>query len=237
MKMTRISASIVVATIVAAILFSGAAGAAFAGAAAPEETKFPHRAACAVHLLDIGRVLATYALAHDGALPEKLSIPYTVDMSAAGWTNLICPANIPPLVNGGFYPSYVYVVIEGRKAGAEPESIVAFDHAPVHEGGRNVLMGDLENVRYLPEQEFQALLAAQQARAAAEGKKLLLVTDDFIQLTQQEQSVLDRQSSSPVKSVFFKLTLVIVMAIIGTLVLLYLTRRRSAAIDKERSND
>lgn len=219
----------ILAAIIAAQLMSGVA---LAAGAAPDETRFPHRAACAVHLLDVGKVLATYALAHDGALPEKLSVPYIVDMSSAGWTNLICPAKVPPLVNGGFYPSYVYVFIEGRKAAAEPDSIVAFDSEPLHEGGRNVLMGDLQNVRYLSESDFQAFLAAEQARVAATGKKLVLVTDDFVQLTQKEQSVLDRQDKSLFQSAYFKLTLGIVVAIIATLIALFITRRRSTAVDK-----
>ncbi len=192
----------------------------------PEETRYPLRARCAMNLLEVGEWLQIFALAKNGALPSKLSEAF-VDTSGANWRCLVCPADAPEPVEGGFYTSYAYVNVApgGRKLRENGKDILAFDAQPVHQGGRNVLFSNME-VRYLKEPEFQKLLAEERARFLKRGKTLEIVRQDFIPLTETQLRNFKPSGQSFLGSVHFKITAAIVLAIGVVLVLLAMLRRK-----------
>jgi hypothetical protein len=200
----------------------------------PSKTRFPARAQCGLHLIEIAQRIQLYAAANDGMLPLRLSQAYT-DIAGGGdaWQSLICPAARPELVDGRFQPSYHYVTVVpgGRKLepkdveSKDPEMLV-FDAAPVHQKGRNVLFSDME-VRYVPEAEFQELLASQTAKwAKREGVQMKIEGNDVVALDEEQQRRFPRPGRSFTRSIHFKITLGLVLAIVIVLVLLLIISRR-----------
>ena len=201
---------------------------------APEDTRYPDRARCAMNLIELSARLGAFAAAHDGALPSKLSEALT-GTDPDRWRCLICPAARPAVVKGGFHPSYVYLNITpgGRKLDAGAEDVVAFDSWPVHQDGRNVLLSTMEVV-YLGEAEFQTKLAAARQNWEKLGKKVEFVRQDFIPLDDAQVEAMREDSaakpsggwSALTGSVYFKITAVIVIAIGVVVVLLALQARK-----------
>jgi hypothetical protein len=152
----------------------------------PQETKRPERAQCGLNLLGILNEIQQYVLDHEGRLPAKLSDAFAGQAAQKGGC-LACPSMMPRIINEGFIPSYDYVAPDGRTLVEARGDIIAYDAAPVHENGRNVLHSDPERdgrlgVTYLAEAKFQELLKAQRERWAKRGKKMNIITDDLIPL-------------------------------------------------------
>lgn len=188
------------------------------------------RTECALNLAEISKRLHAFAVAHNGALPSKLSEAY-VGTSASALGELICPSARPHVVPGGFYPAYAYVNIlpGGQTTQKDTADILVFDREPVHDGGRNVLLADLETVAYMKETELQSALAEQQRRCQAEGKEFVVVQDDFIPLRDprdlQPGGAMGTSRHSFFASVHFKIAAALVLAIAAIAVVLVLRRR------------
>ncbi|MFH1731820.1 MAG: hypothetical protein ABIF82_09245 [Planctomycetota bacterium] len=201
---------------------------------APEDTRYPDRARCAMNLIELSARLGAFAAAHGGALPSKLSEALT-GTDPERWRCLICPGARPAVVRGGFHPSYVYLNITpgGRKLETGAEDIVAFDSGPVHQDGRNVLLSTMDVV-YLSEAEFQTKLAAERQKWERAGKKVEFVRQDFIPLDDAQAEAMREDSAARPSggwraltgSVHFKIAVVLVIAIGVVAVLLALQARK-----------
>ncbi len=205
---------------------------------APEATRFPERAECGVNLLNISAALQAFAAAHDGALPSKLSEAFA-GAERTELQNLICPAARPRVTEGGFHPSYAYVNITpgGRKLAPDAEDILAFDLAPVHEGGHNVLLTTMRAV-YMEEVDFLSALDEQRARWEKLGKKVEIISQDLIPLADGDplpaRPDIDPAANTDrwdafVASAHFKIAVVVLIAIGFVLLLLVLQSRKTPA--------
>jgi hypothetical protein len=201
----------------------------------PAGTRYPFRAECAVHLIELGRRIETYTRTHGGALPDKLSDLFVGDELEAR-RHLVCPGMKPLVTQGGFLSSYAYVTVETGRRTIEDvkDAILAFDLQPVHQDGRNVLWmrradrGVETHVTYLKEAEFQETLAEQQAIWKEKSRPLRVVERDLIPLKPQELDRLTEPGGpSFFDSVHFPIALVLVLGIAVCLVLLALRARRS----------
>jgi len=212
---------------VLAIALGALPGGPLAEGPAPAETRHPLRARCALNLLDIGKALQTFALARDGMLPARLSELF-VDTAGDRWRPLVCPATAPTPVEGGLYCTYAYVhaAPDGRELRPDARDVLAFDAEPLHQNGRNVLFSDMQ-VEYVPETDFQKLLAAERAKWQERGKTLDIVRDDFIPLTKEQLAALAASRRSFVQSFHFRVALALVLAIAAVAALLVHRSRRA----------
>ena len=217
------------------VLASQLASAAEVGVA-PKATRYPERAECGVNLLKVSAGLQAFAAAHDGALPSKLSEAFA-GAERTELQNLICPAAKPKITEGGFYASYAYVNITpgGRKLDPDAEDILAFDTAPVHEDGRNLLLTTMRAV-YMEEADFQKALAEQRDKWEKLGKKMEIVTQDLIPLAAGDplparpeiDPVADTNRwDAFVESSHFKIIIVVLIAIGFVLLLLVLQSKKN----------
>jgi hypothetical protein len=214
---------------------------AVASAAAPREgvapsmTQFPERARCGVNLIDVGKAIQAYVFARGGNFPSRLSEVFAVDTEVAGWQSLICPAGEPKFTESALAPSYAYENLSDRKAPDDKTDILVFDRAPVHEGGRNVLLADLETVRYLTEADFQQQFAAQKARWEKQGRKFSIVgeknDDDYIPLSAEQIQAYERSRRSFWQSPHLKIVaaLVVAMGLVSALLIAHKRKHRSQA--------
>jgi len=191
----------------------------------PEDTLYPERAECAVNLARIAKRLKVFALANEGRLPRKLSDAF-VDTSGEELRCLRCPAALPAVVQGGFYPSYAYVLPPDGQPDAEAQDILVFDGAAVHEDGRNVLLSDLETIQYVAEAEFQKALEEQRGRWEKAGKEFTIVRQDFIPLTVAQRGGFENTGRSFFRSTHFKICALLVLAMGVVIVLLALRSRK-----------
>ncbi len=199
--------------------------------AALADTEPSHlRTECALNLVEMSKRLNAFALTRNGGLPSKLSEAYIgAPRSALG--ELVCPSAKPDVVPGGFHPSYAYVNIVpgGWALQGKTADILVFDREPVHDGGRNVLLADLETVVHMKEADFQAALAEQQKRWKAQDKELVVVQDDFIPLRDpldlRPVGAPSRSWRSLFSSIYFKVAATLVLAIAAIVMILLLRER------------
>lgn len=193
-------------------------------------TEPPHlRTECAVNLVEMGKRLHAFAVTRGGVLPSKLSEAY-IGTSKSVLGELVCPSARPDVVPGGFRPAYACVnVAPGGWAMQERTAdIFVFDREPVHDGGRNVLLADLETVVYMKEADFQAALVEQQRRWKLKDKELLVIEHDFIPLKDplaRRPAVSGRTWHSFFASVHFKIATTLMLAI-ATITIILLLRKR-----------
>ena len=196
-----------------------------------EELTRSVRARCVMNLVEIGTEILAYAQKTGGTLPSKLSEAFADKIKEKG-SCLTCPAVRPAITAGGFFPSYAYVnVVPGRRKLADAEGdILVFDSEPVHDGGRNVLLSDAEEegrfrVKYLPEADFQKMLADQTARWEGKGKKLEIVRRDLLPLEGLQLETSEKPGRTArgfFASFHFKVALIIIVTIAAVVVLLAL---------------
>ncbi len=241
------------------ILGVATAGAAGTPTYRPEETRYPHRARCALNLLEIGQRVQTYVLARDGEYPPALSAVFALPgTTGEEMQSLICPAARRRVSRDELVTNYAYVHLktppelpplsgpedEPDESNAdepdepdadEPDAaeefepfIMVFDADPVHQQGRNVLFSDLE-LQYMPEAEFQALLAEQSHRFEREGRQYEIVWEDSIALTEQQYRALRRPAPFHLRSPHFLITLGLLAAIAGVLLALASLKKRQQA--------
>ncbi len=196
----------------------------------PEHTQYPLRAQCALNLMEAGKYLQVFALARDGMLPSRLSEAFA-DASDGSWRCLVCPADKLAVTQAGLRPSYAYAHIApgGRKADDGEEDILMFDAQPVHEGGRNVLFSDMKAVRYLSEADFQKLLAEQAAKWREQGKRLEIVSEERIPLSERDRQALGREGRTGRDALYFGIVLGIVALILVVVLLLVLQSQKRRA--------
>ncbi len=111
----------------------------------------------------------------------------------------------------------------------------------MHDGGRNVLLADLETVAHMREAEFQTALAEQRRRWEAQGKQLVIVQDDFIPLEEPLDLRSGGKSGGGRRSFFasahFKVAATLVLAIAAVAVVLVLRcRERDRAATGQSSH-
>ncbi len=241
------------------ILGVATAGAAGTPTYRPEETRYPHRARCALNLLEIGQRVQTYVLARDGEYPPALSAVFALPgTTGEEMQSLICPAARRRVSRDELVTNYAYVHLKTPPelpplSGPEDEPdepdenepddpnadehneadefepfIMVFDADPVHQQGRNVLFSDLE-VEYMPEAEFQALLAEQRYRFEREGREYEIVWEDSIALTEQQYRALRRPAPFHLRSPHFLITLGLLAAIAGVLLALAALKKKQQA--------
>ena len=248
------------------ILGVATAGAAGTPTYRPEETRYPHRARCALNLLEIGQRVQTYVLARDGEYPPALSAVFALPgTTGEEMQSLICPAARRQVSRDELVTNYAYVHLktppelpplpgpEGepdepdaddpdepdeQDEPDEPDEpdeaeefepfMMVFDAEPVHQQGRNVLFSDLE-LQYMPEAEFQALLAEQSHRFEREGREYEIVWEDSIALTEQQYRALRRPAPFHLRSPHFLITLGLLAAIAGVLLALASLKKRQQA--------
>lgn len=133
----------------------------------------PRRVDCAVHLRQIGSALALYADEHDDKLPARLE-----DLVRAGFLNrdqIECPAATGGHLYGNSKSDYnsggSYLYLKGSKVLSElrHDEVVVADKRGNHAGGGYALYKD-GSVKYLHQQEFDALRPFQNASTAANGQ-------------------------------------------------------------------
>ena len=117
-----------------------------------------YRRVCRSNLRQIGLACIIYAQDHKEFFPPNLEVLGKEGyIKKEGFPKLMkCPAQEEDV-------GYIYIGAGKSLKAAEnpPRTIIAYDKSPIHQNGRNVLLGD-GHVEWMPEDKFQKLLAEQE---------------------------------------------------------------------------